>query len=303
MAVISWFLANVDLASWPHVLAAQTGALTLTLASLGLLVALIYDVVVQMLVVHRSVAAFLVIAAMGLLVVGEPTFAFTATQSFSSTVRTILPLHTPGLINMFGNIMFVGLLIGVPSWQFRLKLSTNRHWSAVDNLIVSWIPRLSVGTLLLITLLYHYWHGPLAHTPLPTLTIGSLFTAVLVPPVLRPLVRCTVIEGPDGLIRRAPHEWLSTTWGEITREARTVKVVNWSDMLAGLDSTMTEFAESDTSARTRALKKNGLWAWSSAQRNAYHHRRLKPWQIGKLEAVPGWTWSDSQPNKAKRFIL
>ncbi len=299
-AAIAWFAASTVLRLWPRDPVAVTVVLILTLGSFGALVAFAYDVTVQLLVVRRSVAAVFVVAAFGLLAAGEPIFALTATQSFTTALRTILPLHTPGFINVIGNALFLGVLVGIPSWQYQLRLKTNRRWDAVDDIIVRWVPRMSVGMLLLITLLYHYWHGPLAHTPLSELAIGSLFAAALMPPVLRPIVRCTVTDGPDSLIRRAPRKWLSTALREISREAQAVKIVNWSDTLATLSTTMQEFDEPDAPTRRKALKKDRLRVWRNVQRNAYRHQRLKRWQIAKLEAVPGWTWGDHQPKHSHR---
>jgi hypothetical protein len=290
--LVAWITANVVYQTRPNNLVAATIALLLISVDFGILILLAYDAIAQLFNVSPSVAASILAISFGVVVFAEPTFTFVATQSYSSAERTLLPLGTPGLTNIIASMISLGFLIGIPAGQFQLKRKTQRQWQQVDDIIARWAPRLGIITVVLSTFSDHYGSGPLAHTPLPVLTIGSLFAAVLLPPVLRPVVKCIIRDGAEGLIL-APRHWLSTATAEITREKQAVKTVNWDDAYARYRSTINQFGGPDTSAGKSALKGNGGAIWSAAQRKAYHRPgRLERWQIAKLDALPGWSWNE-----------
>jgi hypothetical protein len=286
MAVVSWVALNLVLRPKPSALV-LVGGLVLGGMFVGSVLLLAYNAVAQVLAVTRPSAAFILAGGLCLIVFGEPVFAFTATQSYQTALHTILPLRTPGLINVWGNMVVIALLFGVPSVQFRVKEKTHRRWDVVDDMVVRWIPRLAVGAVLLITLLYHYWGGPLAGRPLPTLAVGSLFAAVVLPPILRPVVRCIIREGPDSVLY-APGHWLSTAKREICREFEAADFANWSDAYGLYNATVQEFWSPTTRAARSTRKKNGGLVWIDAQRRTYQENQLRGWQRAKLEALPGW---------------
>lgn len=287
-AIVSWFAAGVALRLWPSPVGAVTALVMVTVAILALLFVM-SDVVSEALDVRRLGAAAFVAASLCVVIFGEFVFTFGATQSYSAADRTILPLGTAGFINDFGSFLFLASLFAAPCYQFRTKRKTQVGWNAVDNRIIAWAPRLCAGSVSLITLLYHYWGGPLATTPLPFLAVGSLSAAVLLPPVLRSVVTRIVRDGPESLIG-APRRWFSTVMEEFGAEAQAVGARNWDDALATYRSTIVHFGSPDSATAIRALKKNGGWIWSTAQRRAYHRGRLPRSQIDELEKIPGWTW-------------
>ena len=48
------------------------------------------------------------------------------------------------------------------------------------------------------------------------------------------------------------------------------------------------------SCDARDPEERRLWRWAREQVLAYHQGTLAPWQIRKLEELPGWTWDLSR---------